>query len=152
MTTKQYQISKVKPPALDRCWSACNGLDAFGIVDRDLNEARRKHGKTINHLIWAPRLVLYRQFESSPLTAKLWITRSLEDEADDIPLILAATARALSCLSGSHTEVYAALFDYQPGLQLELEVIRPYQEDLLILSSDYSYLANTINDATWTTK
>jgi hypothetical protein len=90
---KHYYIANAKIPDLNKCWSACNGIDGLGHAEDDdeMLAARRRHGECLKSLPGAPRLILYRKTKDSPLKAKLWFVRSITNIAD--PSLLGSLAK-----------------------------------------------------------
>lgn len=108
---KHYYISDAKLPDLDRCWSACNGIDGFGQYEKDveLTKARKRHGECIEALPCTPRLILYRKTKSSSLMAKLWTVRTITED-DDSLLLVGSLAKASFDNGGS--TIFSALDAY----------------------------------------
>ena len=128
---KIYTIIDAKCPDLEKCWSACNGIDRFGGADTELDAARRKHGECLEHQPCCPRLILYRTKADSPLMAKIWTTRTFSGN-DDHYLILASLAKAMVDVPADWFHI--ELVDWAPGkfkdfegrYELSVEVVHKY--------------------------
>lgn len=161
---KTYYVSDAKVPDLDKCWSACNGIDGFGHVDRDveLNRARGKHGEHLEALPCCPRLILYRKTKSAPLMAKLWTVRTISAE-DDVLLLLGSLAK--SCAAAAATSVFSGLDAYlidwgivageigvagNPGerFEISLEIVGEYA-NMKDIKQDYRLFMKHFDHGKW---
>lgn len=130
-TAKVYTIIDAKCPDMEQCWSACNGVDAFGHVDHEIRKARQKHGECLDKQPCCPRLILYRTKADSPLMAKIWTTRTLTDY-DDHYLMLASLAKAMVDIPADWFHI--ELVDWAPDTahnvegryELSVEVVHTY--------------------------
>jgi hypothetical protein len=129
---KHYYIADARTPDLDKCWSACNGVDGFGQVEKDeeMNKARKRQGEIIETLPAAPRLILYRKNKSSELMAKLWYSRTIGED-DNLILLLGSLANACFDNGGStiFSNLHVYLMDCGAGVdryEISIEVVGEY--------------------------
>ncbi|MFA6132592.1 MAG: hypothetical protein WC869_01095 [Phycisphaerae bacterium] len=113
LAAKVYTILDRKLPSLDKCWSACNGIDAFGHRDSQMEAVRKKRGECFETLPCRPRLILYREKPHNWLGAKLWTTRTFDAATDD-RLLLASLAKALLGLGLCSRLFHIELIDWAP--------------------------------------
>lgn len=114
--TATYTIAPLYPfqtGSLDDQWSACNGIDGMGHVeeDKELNQARRRHGECLNNQPGCPRLILFRQKKTRPLMMKLWYSRTFQKD-DDVHLVYGSLAKALILVPGLADHFTAEVCDF----------------------------------------
>ena len=153
---KHYYIADARLPDLDKCWSACNGVEGFGHAeeDKELNKARRKHGECLESLACSPRLILYRETKASPLMAKLWTVRTIISADDDVLLLMGSLAKAcyengLDYRNTSDLDVY--LIDWGPGdpsFEISIEVVDSYA-DLRDSKATYGRFMKHFDKGAW---
>lgn len=161
---KHYYIADAKVPDLDKCWSACNGIDGFGHAEEDveLNKARKRHGECIEALPCAPRLILYRKTKGSPLMAKLWTVRTITAEDDQL-LLVGSLAKACTAYNkhSLFTDLDLYLIDWglvagesgvagTPGerFEISIEVIGLYA-DMRLIKPDYRKFMQHFDKGAW---
>lgn len=135
IAAKIYTISSADVPDLEKCWSACNGIDGFGHEDSQLDAVRKVHGEWVVKLPGKPRLILFRRQKKSALEAKLWTTRSFGGD-DDPYLIMASVAKAMIGLPANWLQIEltdwapekACDDDFDGRFELNIEVCANYFE------------------------